>query len=123
MRKLLKKEHYQEGAQGIVEVLAADTVEQAQDIVEQGFVVAHIEVLAQEAARIEAQVPAADTVVGAHIGVRAPAADTAVAEDIVAASAALVAGNTERVLQPVVAGRTVGRKAPVVAGALLPPPL
>lgn len=98
--------------------LAADTVEQAQDIVEQGFAVAHIAALVQEAARIVVRVPAAvDTVAGIAV-----VADTAgaLAVDTVAASA-LVAGNTEQELQPVAAGRTVGRKALAGAGALLQP--
>lgn len=95
-------------------------MEQAQDIVEQGFAVAHIAALVQEVARIVVRVPAADTAVGAHIGVRVPAADTAVAEDIVAASAALVAGNTEQVLRLAVA---VDHMALAGAGALLQPPL
>jgi hypothetical protein len=122
MRKLLKTEQCQEGVRGIAEVLvgalAVDTVEQVQDIVEQGFAAAHIAALAQEAVHTVVRVPAVGTVVGAHIGVQAPAAVDIVADTAVVVSA-LVAGNTEQVLRLAV----VDRRAPVVAGALLPPPL
>ena len=122
MRKLLKTEQCQEGVRGIAGALAgapvADTVEQVQGIVEQGFAVAHIAALVQEVARIVARVPAAaDTAGEVHIVVLVQ--DIAAAVDIVAASA-LVAGNTEQVLPLAVAA---DRRAPVVAGALPPPPL